>query len=1139
MSQQRPDSSDIDSVNSATPLNTGTYTTNPSQLQELHDPKSLRKLVELGGINELSHNLNTNITQGINDNDVDDKNYRIKHFGANKLPDKSTKNFFQLCWEAMKDKVLILLTVAAAVSLALGLYETFGTKARYDEAGNKIPKLDWVEGVAIIVAVVIVVLVGAANDFQKERQFAKLNAKKEDRELIVIRNGVQTMISVYDLLVGDIINLQTGDIIPADAILVNGEVECDESAITGESDTIKKRPAHESLKFYSENGHDNEDIGSNTIKFKDPYLISGAKIMSGLGNAMVTAVGVNSMHGRTMLSLNHENEVTPLTARLDNLAEGISKYGFLAALLLFVVLFIRFCVHISKGPYADLASPEKGKRFLDILITAITVIVVAVPEGLPLAVTLALAFATTRMAHNGNLVRVLKSCETMGGATAVCSDKTGTLTENRMRVVKGYFNNGLEFNDMVSNKYSPTSLDIVPQLAEELKVFFLTNVTLNSTAFNNQSYDEELAGMMKTKPTKKSFFNRLFRIETEEEKLRKTVKYSAISDPYIGNKTESALLLLAKTKFNMFDEKSLDELRKSNEDDIVQVIPFESSRKWSGIIMKIDNGYRFYFKGAAELIFKACNYKYDENNQLVKMTRDDRDAVLYKIDEFANEALRAIGLGHKDFTDISQWPPKEFAKESNSEEADPDKLVVLDAFDEENRTLTLDMIVGIQDPLKEGVPEAVIACKGAGVTPRMVTGDNIRTAKAISQGCYILTPEDLDNEYACMEGPEFRKLSPRERTEIVPRLKVMARSSPEDKRLLVETLRNAGEVVAVTGDGTNDASALKLADIGFSMGISGTEVAREASDIILMTDDFTDIVQAIKWGRTVATSIKKFIQFQLTVNITAVLLTFVSAVASNDGHSVLTAVQLLWVNLIMDTLAALALATDKPDESFLKNKPAGRTEPLISVSMWKMILGQSITQLTVTFILHFAGKRLFFGNRDITGDEANTLDSMTFNTFVWLQVWKLVVTRKLDEASDIKTIRGRLTAYNLNFFQHLFRNWYFLAITLLICAIQVLIMFVGGAAFSISRLPGRMWATSILCGFISIPAGLVIRIIPNYWVVKYFPTRAFKVFIYYVGFSFLKRKNKKKDLEKNEENNEENDEEHNKENKEGNPSAKD
>lgn len=1109
------------SVASDSPLQPSGFTTSPKELTHLHDPKSLKKLHELGGLSGLAQLLQLDANSGLTDDH--DHHEREKVFGHNQLPTKVAKSFLRLCAEAMKDKVLILLSVAAVISLALGLYETFGQDTQYDDEGMPLPKVDWVEGVAIITAVLIVVIVGAANDYQKERQFAKLNAKKEDREIVVIRGGEKRMISIYGLLVGDIVSLETGDVVPADCVMISGELECDESALTGESETIKKKPANMAMDFYEEHIDTKEDLGSPTIKFKDPFLISGAKILSGVGTALVTAVGVNSIHGRTMLSLNHESEMTPLQSRLDNLAEGISKYGFLAALVLFIVLFIRFCVNIaSGGNYYYITPAEKGKKFVDILIVAVTIVVVAVPEGLPLAVTLALAFATTRMAQNGNLVRVLRSCETMGGATAVCSDKTGTLTENKMRIVRGYINGKLHFDDSVNSNNindAPKSSEIVSSIPQDNLVYISSNIILNSTAFDNPEFDEAKAARARQKPKPRSLIYHL--LHNNDDRQKQQHEFNVVSEPYLGNKTESALLILAKERFNQFSTETLEQQRQAGKKDIVQVIPFESSRKWAGIVVQIDNGFRLYVKGAAEIIFKNCSYGFDDSNKLIALDRANRDDILTKIDEYANDALRAIMLAHKDFVGIESWPPKELLDSQRPGHANPDLLVDVKADPHDIKTnLTMDFLVGIQDPLKDGVPEAVMQCKMAGVTVRMVTGDNLVTAKAISRGCNILTPDDSSNEYAYMEGPTFRALSPEERTRIVPQLKVLARSSPEDKRILVDTLRKAGEVVAVTGDGTNDAPALKLADVGFSMGIAGTEVAREASDIILMTDDFTDIVQAIKWGRTVAESIKKFIQFQLTVNITACVLTFVSAVASSSGQSVLTAVQLLWVNLIMDTLAALALATDKPDDALLKRKPAGRSAPLISVSMWKMILGQSLTQLVITFVLHFAGRQIFFGVDYIGNHEDKQLDAMTFNTFVWLQFWKLFVTRKLDECADVRSVRERITWENLNFFSHLFRNWYFVGIAMLIGSMQVLIMFVGGAAFTIARQTPAMWATAIICGMVSLPVGAIIRIIPNWWVVKIFPTRAFNAFIYYAGFSFLSKKSRAKragkDLEKNE-----------------------
>lgn len=1102
-----PEVDDNASINSNTPLTTNAYDVSVATLSSLHDPKSLKNLYELGGFATLLSLLNTT-THGLDDTNNDDIQLRTSKYGENRLPDKTSKSFFRLCYEAMKDKVLILLSVAATISLALGLYETFGQGPVYDDEGMELPRIYWVEGVAILVAVIIVVIVGAGNDYQKERQFAKLNAKKEDREILVIRNGKQKLVSIYDLLVGDVLTLQTGDVIPADSILFEGEVEADESAITGESETLRKTPVDLAVCDYENHLPTTEDIGSHQISFQDPYLISGSKILAGLGNAVVTAVGVNSIHGRTMIGLSQDSETTPLQERLDNLAGGISKYGFLAALLLFIILFIRFCINIAPGGHLHEETPAiKGKDFLDILIVAITIVVVAVPEGLPLAVTLALAFATTRMAQNGNLVRVLKSCETMGGATAVCSDKTGTLTENRMTVVKGVIGlnidkSQVEFDDThEKSDYSiKKSSEVVSKVPLNSSVYICTNIILNSTAFENDGYDEEKAKKSREKPVKKPLLMQLFTKPTMPPQL------GNLGDPFLGNKTEAALLQFAKDTFNVFEESSLAEQRQESEGSVVQAIPFESSRKWAGIVMKIENGFRLYVKGGAEIIFKDCGFTYDTSGKLVDLDRNLRDQTLHKLDEFAGDALRTIALAHRDFKGITKWPPPELLLE-DGEEADPALLVNVNSTPSEEKALTLDLLVGIQDPLKKGVPEAVLQCKVAGVTVRMVTGDNLITAKAISKSCNILTPEDLSNEYATMEGPTFRKLSPEKRREIVPQIKVLARSSPEDKRILVDTLRKAGEVVAVTGDGTNDAPALRLADVGFSMGIAGTEVAREASDIILMTDDFTDIVQAIKWGRTVAISIKKFIQFQLTVNVTACILTFVSAIASPDGKSVLTAVQLLWVNLIMDTLAALALATDKPDDTFLNRRPAGRTAPLISTSMWKMILGQSFCHLIITFVLHFAGSTIFFGKGHITNNrEDKQLAALTFNTFVWLQFWKLVVTRKLDECDDVTTVRGRINSENLNFFSHLFRNWYFIVISLIIGGGQVMIMFVGGAAFSIVRQTPAQWGVAMVAGFMSIPAGLIIRIIPNVWVERAFPTKAFNKFIYIVGFSWIRRK---------------------------------
>ncbi|CDK29082.1 unnamed protein product [Kuraishia capsulata CBS 1993] len=1092
------------------------FSLSPADLSGVLDPKSIRALLKLGGIEGLVAKLATDRSKGLSASE--DLSLRKSQYGENFLPPKVSRSFLGLCYDAMKDKILIMLSVAAVVSLALGLYETFGQPAEIDSEGKKEPKVEWVEGVAIIVAIVIVVVVGAVNDYNKERQFAKLNSKKEDRTVVVIRDSSKVVISIKDVVVGDLLVLEVGDVIPADGILVDGTCECDESSLTGETNTIIKVPADVAENWIHNQTDDSLDLGIKGCP--DPMVISGSKLLSGQATALVVSVGEHSLHGKIMSSLQIETEETPLQVRLNGLADGIAKFGLIAALILFIVLFIKFCVSLN-GEYKNFTGPEKGTKFLNILITAITIVVVAVPEGLPLAVTLALAFATTRMAKDGNLVRVLKSCEVMGGATAVCSDKTGTLTENKMKVVKGLVGTA-SFDDTHNNSSIANSPAVIQETSNDLINSLKDNILLNSTAFETvEEVEDEVAA-----PT--GLFSK-FKKPTEERKTEKT--------PYVGSKTESALLIFSQN-FHDYSKQSLSEFRRVNSDRIVQVIPFESSRKWGGIVVKTSWGFRLYIKGAAELVFDRCKSRIAEGGEVKAITSDSKAKIDSTINSYAEGALRTLTLAHRDFKGVSDWPPRELRQSGLNIEAkpiaDPELLFgevteretldtnesreqgvpmifvgnEVDSATESNDGLILDAIVGIQDPLRPGVKSAISKCAQAGVRVRMVTGDSVVTARAISMECGILDEENVSVPESCMEGPKFRALSERDRIEIVPRLCVLARSSPEDKRVLVDTLRKLGEVVAVTGDGTNDAPALKLADVGFSMGIAGTEVAREASDIILMTDDFSAIVDAIKWGRTVSCSIRKFVQFQLTVNVTAVVLTFVSAVADSEGRSVLTAVQLLWVNLIMDTLAALALATDKPDDSLLNRKPAGRTAPLISVSMWKMIFGQSFVQLIITFVLHFAGGSIFFGS-DVSDHQKEQISALTFNAFVWLQFFNLFLTRKLDEGDGLTKIKERITMDNLNFTSHLFRNWYFISIAVIIGGFQILIMFVGGAAFSIAHQTGGMWGTAIICGILSLPWGVVIRIIPDVWASKVFPTRA-----YLLVSKLWTRRKKVKDVEK-------------------------
>ena len=860
---------------------------------------------------------------------------RKRVFKDNRLPVKKGKNLLELMWITYNDKVLILLSVAAVISLGVGLYQTFGTK--HDA---KHPPIEWVEGVAIIVAIMVVVVVGSLNDFQKERQFVKLNKKKEDREVNVIRSGKTMEISVYDVLVGDVMHLEPGDMIPVDGIFIEGHnVKCDESQTTGESDLIRKRPADEV--YAAIENHEN-------VRKLDPFILSGAQVTEGLGTFLVTSTGVNSSYGKTLMSLREDPEVTPLQSKLNTLAEYIAKLGGAAGLLLFIVLFIEFLVRL---PHNSGSAATKGQQFLQIFIVTITIIVVAVPEGLPLAVTLALAFATTRMLKDNNLVRHLKACEVMGNATTICSDKTGTLTQNKMVVIAGTLGTSSRFGGIVDTSgdnvpvgkgkqpqpptqasENVTPQEVVSSLDPSVKAALSQSIVINSTAFEG-----EVDG----------------------------------AQGFIGSKTETALLTFARDFLGI---TSVNQERSNV--SVVQLIPFDSGRKCMGVVVQLENGkYRLYVKGASEILLEKCtSIIRDPTKEIASssMTDDNRQTLTNLIDNYAQRSLRTIAMVYRDF---DRWP----AKGARLVEGEKDEVMFEDTF----RQMVLLSIVGIQDPLRDGVSQAVKTCQNAGVVVRMVTGDNMVTAKAIAEECGIYTPGGI-----VMEGPAFRKLSKIKMDKVIPRLQVLARSSPEDKRILVKRLKELGETVAVTGDGTNDAPALKTADVGFSMGIAGTEVAKEASAIILMDDNFNSIVKAMMWGRAVNDAVKKFLQFQVTVNITAVLLTFISAVSSNEEESVLTAVQLLWVNLIMDTMAALALATDPPTPSILDRKPDPKSAPLITITMWKMILGEAVYQLTITLLLYFGSERILSYTSERELGQVNTL---VFNTFVWMQIfnqWK-------------------------------------------------------------------------------------------------------------------------------------------------------
>ncbi|ESK85120.1 calcium-transporting atpase [Moniliophthora roreri MCA 2997] len=951
---------------------------------------------------------------------------RRRVYGENALPIRKAKSLFALMAAAMKDKVLILLSIAAAVSLALGLFQDFGTKRESDE-----PPVDWVEGVAIIIAIIVVVLVGSINDWQKEKQVQALNSKKDERGVKIIRGGQEK-----EVVVGDVALLEPGEIVPCDGIFLSGHnVKCDESAATGESDAIKKVTWAEWTALRQK-----EKDGGAHVAHTDCFVLSGSKVQEGMGRYVVVAVGTKSFNGRIMMALRGDAEATLLQLKLNDLAELIAKLGSGAGLILFVALFIRF---LARLPNDDRTPNEKGITFVNILVISVSLIVASVPEGLPLAVTLSLALATKRMTYENLLVRVLGSCEQMANASVICTDKTGTLTVNDMTVVAGSvgihakFVRGLEENSGRTNAGDRKSSDGQEEtaarkhkddfsidqsnlnsiLSPQLRNLINENIAVNSTAF-----------------------------EDTDPSSGETI--------LVGSKTETALIKLTKE----LGWPAFQEVREivGATDRVVSMFPFSSERKAMGVVVKMDNGlYRLHAKGASEILSKKCS-RHVVVGRPGQEAPSDGDIETKEIDElasdnisrtiifYANQTLRTIALCYRDF---NQWPPT--GAPLNGDEVPWEYLA---------DDMTLIAITGLEDPLRPGVRDAVAKCHRAGVTVKMCTGDNVLTARSIAAQCGIFTPGGI-----IMEGPVFRKLSQSDMIEIVPRLQVLARSSPEDKKTLVETLKHIGEVVGVTGDGTNDGPALKTAHVGFSMGIAGTEVAKEASDIILMDDNFASIVKAIIWGRAVNDSVRKFLQFQIATNICAVVITFVSAVASGEEESVLSAVQLLWVNIIMDTFAALALATDPGTEKHLDRKPEKQSAPLFTVPMFKQIIIQAIYQITVLLIFHFLGLRIL----SLADEEHNRkiVKTLVFNAFVFAQIFNSVNSRRLDS--------------QLNIFEGMHRNLYFVVITLLEIAIQVLIVFVGGAAFQVVRVAGREWGISLALGFVAIPLGAVIRLLPD------------------------------------------------------------
>ncbi|MPC18042.1 Plasma membrane calcium-transporting ATPase 3 [Portunus trituberculatus] len=805
-----------------------------------------------------------------------DMEHRRQTFGSNVIPPKPPKTFLTLVWEALQDVTLIILQVAAVVSLGLSFYrppeETIVGVGHHDEGEEE---AGWIEGVAILISVAVVVFVTAFNDYTKEKQFRGLQSRIEgEHKFSVIRGGEVQQIGVGDIVVGDICQIKYGDLLPTDGILLqSNDLKIDESSLTGESDHVKK----------------GVDL--------DPMVLSGTHVMEGSGKMIVTAVGVNSQagiiftllgaaadeeqvearkrkkdkqdggeagsvtgnsHHITANSTSADGDVrnnkhpkeeeeeesqraggksqekSVLQAKLTKLAIQIGYAGSFIAVLTVVILIVRFCVQtfvMDGKPW----SPFYANHFVKFFIIGVTVLVVAVPEGLPLAVTLSLAYSVKKMMKDNNLVRHLDACETMGNATAICSDKTGTLTTNRMTVVQAY---------ICSEDYK--TMPKCESLPHNVADLLLHAISVNS-AYTSRVLPGDNPGDLPKQ---------------------------------VGNKTECALL-----GFVLDLGKSYQAIRDEiTEENFHRVYTFNSARKSMSTVIPRDGGYRIFTKGASEIVMKKCSFIHGKDGKLESFSKSMQDRLVREVIEpMACNGLRTISIAYRDFVrgkaEINQV---HFENEPHWD--DEDHII---------NNLTCLCVLGIEDPVRPEVPDAIHRCQRAGITVRMVTGDNINTARSIASKCGILKPGDNS---LILEGKEFnrrvRDSTGKVQQHLVDKvwvnLRVLARSSPTDKYTLVKGIIESKvsanrEVVAVTGDGTNDGPALKMADVGFAMGIAGTDVAKEASDIILTDDNFTSIVKAVMWGRNVYDSIAKFLQFQLTVNVVAVIVAFVGACAINDS----------------------------------------------------------------------------------------------------------------------------------------------------------------------------------------------------------------------------------------------------------------
>lgn len=874
----------------------------------------------------------TNPLSGLTDEEV--LQSRAEH-GSNILSQKVEESLFRKFCRKFRDPLIVILLIAGTLSLGISLYDFFLSNNHQGDWGV------FFEPAGIFVAVFMATGLTFYFETKANKEFDLLNQVNDDEPVQVIRNGHSTEIPKKDVVVGDIVVLGNGCEIPADGeLLESTSLNVDESTLTGEpicSKTIITA-----------------DFDSNAT-FPSNQVMRGTKVMEGHGLFRVTAVGDDTENGKVFVATQIDNSVkTPLSEQLENLAGKISLTSYILAALIVVGRTLHFLLSTPSYDWIEMVS-----HFLQTLMIAVTVIVVAVPEGLPMAVTLSLAYSMRRMFKANNLVRKMHACETMGATTIICTDKTGTLTKNQMRV-----------NEMHA-LYSKTD----PLDQEEKNRLLVEGIAVNSTATLEQKQGE--------------------------------------AEPHVlGNPTEGALLL-------WLHGENIDFKKIKAEANVMAELPFTTERKFMAVVVRstVTGRPTLYVKGAPEVVMALCS---DTGGNIAKTDIEQQ------LRQYQQKAMRTLAFAYRVLED-GEMPIAE------------NRLTAGD--------LCLIGFVAISDPVRSDVPAAVGQCLTAGIGIKIVTGDTSATAKEIAREIGLW--QEGDGERNIITGPELAALDEQSLVERILDLKIISRARPMDKKRLVETLQKLQQVVAVTGDGTNDAPALKAAHVGLSMG-DGTSVAKEASDITIIDNSFASITRAVMWGRSLYQNIQRFILFQMTINVVACLIVLIGAFIGEQ--SPLTVTQMLWVNLIMDTFAAMALASLPPTESVMNDRPRSRTAFIITPAMSKRIVGTGLLFTAMLLALIF-----IFQNFDITrltdfmalnqhlnsdGRLSPTELSIIFTTFVMLQFWNMFNARAFlsgRSAFHLKGCRG------------------FLLIALLIVIGQIVIVNFGGKMFSVTPLSISDW----------------------------------------------------------------------------------